>query len=449
MVKLDDLKTPPHNFEAEKSILSCLLIDNEVIYTVEWLRLQADDFYEPAHKHIFKAISLAWAKRQLIDTVTVGEELEKAGHLEEIGGASYLYDVASYAITATVAKEYAKIVKEKSILRVLQHALQEMLQETYVSWDPEPILEKIQKQIMGVVGGMQLGDTRHIKLVLDEVMETYDQLITNPDAVHEQKVQSHFEELDQLIGGFAPGQLIIIASRPSMGKTSLATNIARQVASQWQKRVAFYSIEMSDQSIVNRLLSLVAEVPMHHMTQWTLNKLEFEAIGQARLQLQEVDLFIDHSVATPADLGAKMRKLKIEQGKLDLVVVDYLQLMDVGDRHSGANRVQEISTISRRLKELAKELEVPVIALSQLSRGVENRPDKRPVLADLRESWAIEQDADCVMMLYREDYYDEYTDKKWVTSIYVRKNRNGPTGDIDLNWEATTMRFTDRSGAVY
>ncbi len=442
MVNIDDLKLPPHHLEAEKWVLSTILIDNEVMYILEWLALEPKDFYQKEHEFIFQALESLRASRKTIDVVTLSDELSKADNLDVVWWTDYLYEIASFAITATVAHDYWKIVKEKAVLRNILSTCQKISWEVY---DQEPVpelLERIEKRIFDLTQVNLSDSLKHIKDVLNSRVEEYMELVDNPEKLEQGKVNTKYHDLDDMLWWFQPGQLIILAARPSMGKTAFALNCMINAAIQEKKTIAMFSLEMGNEQLVDRILCTVSKTPMHKITKWLLDDTDFANLGEAMEKLSGADMYLDDKWAvTLNELRSKLRRLKIEKWKLDMVVIDYLQLMSAGWSKFAWNRVQEVSELSRGLKELARELKTPIIALSQLSRAVENRPDKRPMLSDLRESWSIEQDADIVMMLYREDYYDPYTDKKWLASIFVRKNRNGPWWEIELQRAKEYMKF--------
>ncbi len=442
MVNIDDLKLPPHHLEAEKWVLSTVLIDNEVMYILDWIALEPADFYQKEHEHIFAALKNLWSTRSTIDVITLSDELDKNDHLEVVWGVDYLYEIASFAITATVATEYGKIVKEKAVLRNILSACQKISGECY-DQDPVPeLLERIEKRIFDLTQVNLSDSLMHIKDVLNLRIEEYMEIVDNPDKLEQIKVNTSFSDLDNVLGGFQPGQLIILAARPAMGKTAFALNVMINAAVKSKKTVAMFSLEMGNEQLVDRILCTVSGTPMHKITKWLLDDQDFANLGEAMEKLSGANMYLDDKGAvTLNELRSKLRRLKIEKWHLDLVVIDYLQLMSAGWSKYAGNRVQEVSMLSRGLKELARELNCPIVALSQLSRNVEWRPDKRPMLSDLRESWSIEQDADSVLMLYREDYYDPYTDKKGLANIFVRKNRNGPPGEVELQRVAEHMKF--------
>jgi replicative DNA helicase len=445
MATIEDMKLPPHHLEAEKGFLSCVLMDNEVMYLAESLQLQWADFYQKEHQFIYEALATLWSARKTIDIITLSDQLTKQQQLDIIGGQDYLYEIAAFVITPTVANEYATIVKEKSILRNVLKTCQQIAWEVYAHGPVQDILESIEKKIFDLTQVNLSDSLRHIKDLLNKRVEDYMELVDNPQRIEDNKVFSKFSELDELLGGFKPGDLCIIAARPSMGKTSFALNILMRAALQSKKIVSIFSLEMGQEQIVDRVLALVSGTPMHKITRGALDEDDFAGLGEAMEKLSSCQLFIDDKGALNLpELRSKLRRLKIERGWLDLVVIDYLQLMNTGGSNKWAgNRVQEISEISRGLKEIARELKVPVVALSQLNRSLESRPDKRPQLSDLRDSGAIEQDADTVLMLYREDYYDPYTEKKGLANVFVRKNRNGPTWEVELKWLKENMEFFD------
>ena len=412
------------------------------MYILESLALVPGDFYQKEHELIFSVLMQLRASRTTIDVITVSDGLKKDDNLELIWWTDYLYELASFAITPNVAHEYGKIVKEKSILRNILKTCQKISGEVY-DQDPVPeILERIEKRIFDLTQVNLADSLQHIKDILSSRVEDYMELVDNPDKVDLEKVNTTFHDLDNVLWWFQPGQLIILAARPAMGKTSFALNIMINAAIRNKKTIAMFSLEMGSEQLVDRILCTVSNTPMHKITKGQLDEQDFANMGEAMEKLSGANMYLDDKGAvTLNELRSKLRRLKIEKGKLDLVVIDYLQLMSAGGSKFAGNRVQEISELSRWLKELARELKVPIVALSQLSRAVENRPDKRPQLSDLRDSGAIEQDADSVLMLYREDYYDPYTDRKWLADVFVRKNRNGPTGEIELQWVKEFMKF--------
>ncbi len=444
----ENINLPPHNIEAEKWVISWALLDSEVMWIYDSDKLGYKDFYQKEHSYIYEAIQQLRMARKTIDVVTVSDQLSKNWNLDVIGGVDYLYDLSSFLFSTQPCSEYSKIVREKSLLRQVLKVCQWISGEVYEQKDTLQIFDAIEKKIFDLTQN-QVGESIiAIWDILEKRVMEYIEYADNPEKLNESKVFSGYEGIDKMLTWFKPGELIILAARPSMGKTAFALNVLNNVALKQQKTVVFISLEMSSESIVDRILSEVAGVPMYKLNgSEQMNEEDFSKIWEANSTLWVAKIFIDDRGAlTVPELKSKLRKLKIEKGWLDIVIIDYLQLMH-GTSYAG-NRVQEISDISRSLKELARELEVPIMALSQLSRAVEQRVDKKPQLSDLRESGAIEQDADAVLMLHREDYYDPDTDKKGATDVCIRKNRNGAVGEVELHFQKEIMRFTEKPWAV-
>ena len=445
MTNIENLKLPPHNLDAEKALLSCIFIDNETIYTTEWYGIKPDDFYAKEHQIIYDAMHSLFMSRKTIDPITVSDFLTKKNELENIGWLQYLYDLSLYLPTASWASDYAKIVKEKSVLRQILKTAQKITWEVYEEKPIEEILENIEKSIMNLTQYQMHDSLVHIKDILEWRYEDYYKVAENPESLKEKVTLSWYKKLDKITGWFKPWELIILAARPAMGKTSFALNIAKNTAVNQWKSVAIFSLEMWKEQIADRMISIESWIPMKQIANWDLVDDDFIRIWNSMEKLSNANIYIDDKWwANLQEIKSKVRKIKLEKWWIDLVIIDYLQLMTWSNRFAW-NRVQEIWEISRWLKEMARELEVPIIALSQLSRAVENRPDKRPQLADLRESWAIEQDADLVMMLYREDYYDPETDRKHIADLFIRKNRNWPTWEVPLYFENSIMKFSNLS----
>lgn len=444
MVSLDDIKLPPHNVEAEKGLLCCILLDNDAMFIADGLMMSPADFYQKEHQMIFEGMRDLWGSRKTIDVVTLADALVKKQFFDLIGGNDYLYEISTATMTTSVAGEYAKIVKEKSILRSILKASQGIIGDVYEQKDTIEIVDSIQKRIFDLTQYDTSDSTKHIKEILEQRVEEHMELVDNPDKINEHKIMSGYVKLDDYTNGFKPGELVVLAARPAMGKTAFALNILLNAALKHGKSVAFFSLEMGAEQIVDRLLSAVSEIHMGKMQKGQLNESDFAEMGEAMEKLGESSIFIDdQGGATIPALKSKLRKLKIERGKLDIVIIDYLQLMSGAESKFAGNRVQEISEISRGLKVLARELKIPIIALSQLSRNVEARVDKKPQLSDLRESGAIEQDADSVIMLYRDEYYDPDTDRKGTADVLVRKNRNGQVGEVELIFKGEIQKFYD------
>lgn len=406
--------------------------------------MQPQDFYQKEHQMIFEGIKDLWIARKTIDIVTLSDALVKRQFLDLIGGNDYLYELSTAVLTTSVAGEYAKIVKEKSVLRSILKASQGIIGDVYEQKDTLEIVDSIQKRIFDLTQFDMSDSTKHIKEILEQRVEEHMELVDNPDKINEHKIMSGYAKLDDYTNGFKPGELIVLAARPAMGKTAFALNLLLNAALKHGKSVAFFSLEMGSEQIVDRLLSAVSEIHMSRMQKGQLNESDFAELGEAMEKLGETSIFIDdQGGATIPMLKSKLRKIKIERGALDMVVIDYLQLMSGAESKFAGNRVQEISEISRGLKVLARELKIPIIALSQLSRNVESRVDKKPQLSDLRESGAIEQDADSVIMLYRDEYYDPDTDRKGTADVLVRKNRNGNVGEVELVFKGEIQKFYD------
>jgi replicative DNA helicase len=436
-----ELKVPPHNLNAERSTLGSLLIDNDAIMKVADL-LSLEDFYHENHKLVYQAIYDLYDRRTPIDLLTVANLLEERRQLEKIGGASYLASLADDVPTATNIYQYALIVKNKATLRRLIKAGSEILSHGYNETEPlENLLESAEKALFGVSQTFLKDRFVHIKDVLST---TYDKVTELHDPNTKDKyrgIPTGFRDLDNILSGFQPSDLIILAARPSMGKTAFALNVAQNVAKK-SYSVGVISLEMSKEQLVERMFCSLLEVDSWKLRTGKLTEEDFMRIGNVMDELYSMKIFIDDSVGNSiAELRAKARRLQMEHG-LHFLIIDYLQLMSAGKGgFNQTNRVQEISEISRSLKGLARELKIPILALSQLSRAVELRPSKIPQLSDLRESGAIEQDADAVLMMYREDYYEEDSDRPGVTDIFVRKHRNGPVGRAEVAFKKEQMRF--------
>lgn len=434
---------PPHSLEAEMSTLGALLIDKDAIIKISDF-LKAEDFYHDSHKIIYQGINDLYDKRSPIDLVMLTNILEDRGELKAIGGASYLARLANEVPTASHLFQYATIVKEKSILRKLILAGDTIKGFGYrEDVNIEELMDSAEKALFNVSQTFMADRFVHIKDILGQTYERISDL-HDPDAKEKYRgVPTGFVSLDNYLSGLQPSDLVVIAARPSMGKTAFALNIAQNVAKRG-KAVGIMSLEMSKEQLVERMFCSLLSVDSWKLRTGRLSDDDFSKIGAIMDELNTMKIYIDDSIGNSiSELKAKARRLKMESG-LDLLIVDYLQLMSTGGTGSfQQNRVQEISEISRALKSLARDLSIPVIALSQLSRAVELRPSKIPQLSDLRESGAIEQDADVVLMMYREDYYEEDTEKKGVTDIFIRKHRNGPIGHVELAFKKEQMKFLD------
>ena len=437
-----DYTLPPHNIEAEKWVICWALLDSETVWVYEWDGITPNDFYQKEHAMIYEAIAQLRNSKKTIDVVTVSDQLAKNWNLESIGGIDYLYELSAFLISTSPCVEYSKIVKEKSLLRQVLKVCQQITWDAYEQKDTVEIFDSIEKRIFDLTQNQVWDNILSIEEILKGRVEDYMEIVDHPENFNANKVNSGYTKIDEMLTWFKPGELIILAARPSMWKTAFALNVLTNIALEQKKSVAMVSLEMSVESIVDRIMSEVSWVPMYKISKWNLDNSDFAQMWEAMEKLSWASIYLDDKAwITVPVLKSKLRKLKIEKKQLDLVIIDYLQLMQATVFQW--NRVQEISEISRWLKELAKELQVPILALSQLSRAVEQRVDKKPQLSDLRESWSIEQDADAVLMLHREEYYDPDTDRKWATDVCIRKNRNWAVWEVELHFEKEIMKFVD------
>lgn len=438
-----DIKVPPHNLEAEKSVLGSIMIEKNAIVKVADI-LQPEDFYYDTHALIFTAIQELFAKRSPLDILTIGAWLKDQGKMDIVGGDSYLKELCDSVLTASHVFQYGLIVKQKSTLRKLISAGGSITSIGYKEdEDVDNLVDQAEQELFKVSQTFMKNRFIPIKDVLASTYEKISEL-HDPDMAEKYKgIQTGFKGIDNILTGLQPSDLLILAARPAMGKTAFALNMALNMAKKG-KSIGMISLEMSKEQLVERLFVSLLGVDSWKMKNGQLTQDDFMRMGQVMDQLNQCKIFIDDSAGSSvAELRAKARRLQMEHG-LDILVVDYLQLMHYGKAGSSiTNRVQEISEISRSLKQLARELHIPVLALSQLSRAVEARPVKIPQLSDLRESGAIEQDADVVLMMYREDYYEEDTDRPGITDIFVRKHRHGGTGRVELMFKKEQMRFFD------
>jgi len=432
-------KIPPQNIEAEQSILGSLLLDKDAVINIADV-LGVDDFYRDDHAIIYDAILILFEKRHPIDLITLTDYLEKEKKLEEIGGASYLTTLVNSVPSAAHVKHYAEIVHTKATLRRLISAASNIIQFSYNEVEEiDSVLDKAESELFNVSQKFSRQYFIPVKSILTETFDRIDELHKHKGKVS--GVPTGFRDLDNLLAGFQSSDLIIIAARPSMGKTAFALNIAQNVAVKDKIPVGVFSLEQSKEQIVDRIICGESGVDSWKLRTGNLSDEDFPKIGHAMAKLSEAPIYIDDSpMLNVMEIRTKARRLQSEKG-LGLIIVDYLQLMQGRQSSKDPNRVQEISEISRGLKGLARELNVPVVALSQLSRAVENRPGHQPQLSDLRESGSIEQDADVVMFLYREDYYDPETERQHITDLFIKKHRNGPIGQVELFFVAEQTRF--------
>ena len=437
-------RVPPQNLEAEQAVLGAVLLQGEALITA-MERVRSEDFYTAEHQQIFDAMVELGEAGQPIDLVTLTAYLQDHQQLEGIGGVSYLAKLVGGVPTAANVDYYAQIVEEKSMLRRLIRTATEIVTDGYAGEDQvSALLSDAEARIMELSNRRSSSGFISIRDVLMEVFDRVEQLYTNKGTAS--GIPSGFHDLDKMTSGFQRNDLIIVAARPSVGKTAFALNIAQNVGVRARETVAIFSLEMSAAQLVQRMICAESNVDAGRMRTGYLEGDDWEKLTMAIGSLSEAEIYIDDTPGiTVADIRAKCRRLKKEKG-LGMILIDYLQLIQ-GRGKAGENRQQEVSEISRTLKQIARELEVPVIALSQLSRGVEQRQDKRPMMSDLRESGSIEQDADIVAFLYRDDYYDKESEKKNIIEIIIAKQRNGPVGTVELAFLKNFNKFVslDRS----
>lgn len=440
-------KIPPQNIEAEQSVLGAMLLEKEAIVRVMEI-LRPDDFYHDAHRIIYQGISELFNRSEPVDLITLSEQLRQRDSLESVGGVTYLTALVNSVPTAANVEHYARIVEEKAVLRKLIRVSTEIVSNCYNSNEEvEKIIDQAEQLIFNISQHRTSESFSLIKNVLMETFEKIEYLYNHKGGVT--GVASGFADLDRITSGFQPSDLIIIAARPSMGKTALCLDIARNAAINSKLPVAIFSLEMSKDQLAQRMLCAEARVEGQRLRTGFLTEKDWPRLTYALGRLSEAPIFIDDTPSISImEMRTKARRIKAEHG-LGLMVIDYLQLMQSSNRIE--SRQQEISEISRSLKALARELKIPVIALSQLSRAVESRQDKKPMLSDLRESGAIEQDADVVIFIYRDEYYNaikeediisgKKTDNKGKAEIIVAKQRNGPIGSIELGFQKEFARF--------
>lgn len=433
-------RVPPHNQEAEQSVIGAIFLEPQALITAAEI-IMPEDFYRVAHQKIFQTMIRLSDQGKPIDVVTVTEELSAKKELEDVGGISYISEISNAVPTAANISHYAKIVEEKSILRRLIRVATSIVEDGFTREDEvEALLSEAERKMMEVASRKNAGDFQHIK---DVLVQTYD----NIEKLHSRKgdvtgIPTGFRDLDRITAGFQRNDLIIVAARPSVGKTAFALNVAQNVATKTDENVAIFSLEMGAEQLVMRMLCAEGNIDAQVLRTGALTTEDWRKLTMAMGSLSNAGIFIDDTPGIRVnEIRSKCRRLKQEYG-LGMIMIDYLQLIQ-GSGGSQANRQQEVSEISRSLKGLARELQVPVIALSQLSRGVEQRQDKRPMMSDLRESGSIEQDADIVSFLYREDYYDKETENQNMIEIIIAKQRNGPTGTVTLAFVKEFNKFVN------
>ena len=432
-------KVPPHDIEAEQAVIGSMLTDQEAVYAaIE--RLKPEDFYREDNKQIYTAILNIYNKAEPIDIITLKAELSSMGKLDAVGGLEYIVELPEKVPTTANVDRYIKIVEEKSLLRNLIRAANEILSSGYAQEDDvENIVDHAEKKIFDVMQKKSKKGYTTIKDVLVESFTKLEELYNQKE--HITGVPTGFAELDKKTAGLHGSELILIAARPAMGKSAFALNIGSYAATRANVPVAIFSLEMSKEQVGNRILCSEALVDSNNVRTGELNDEELGKLAETSGELSQAPIYIDDTPGISVmEIRAKCRKLKLEKN-IGLVIIDYLQLIQGSGKTS--SREQEIAEISRSLKILAKEIEVPVIALSQLSRAVEARPDHRPMLSDLRESGSIEQDADIVMFLYRDDYYNEDSEKKNIAEVIIAKQRAGSTGTVELAWLGKYTKFAN------
>lgn len=432
--------TPPQNTDAEASLLGALLIDTDAVVKIAD-RIDTVDFYDQRHARIYEAMKVLYEKRSPIDVLTLADQLKGAGFLDMVGGPSYLTELTNYVPTAAHVEQYADIVAGKALRRRLiavSHEMAELGQDE--SKALQELIEEAETRLFEV-------SQQHVKQSIVSLENILAESFERLDELHRDKgklrgIPTGYRDLDNMLAGLQKSDLFILAARPSMGKTAFVLNLAHKIATEAKESVLIFSLEMGKEQLVDRLLAMESGVDAWALRTGKLTDNDFERLGEAMGTLSEAKIYIDDSPGiTVSDLRTKARR-EAHGGHVGLIIVDYLQLMSGGSRFgSEGNRVQEISEISRGLKGVARELNVPVIALSQLSRSVENRSPQIPQLADLRESGSIEQDADVVAFLYREDYYNQESERKNIMDVLIKKHRNGPTGAVELYFDRDKQRI--------
>ena len=430
-------RTLPHNLEAERSVLGAILIHNDAINSAAQV-IDSRDFYRDAHRRIWDKMVALSEKSLPIDYVTLKDELGRSGELEEVGGPAYITALVDGVPRSTNVEQYARIVKEKSTLRSLIYSAHRIITSAYeAEEDPDTLLDGAEREIFRIAEGriregfVPVKDLVHSSFATIEKLQQHKGMVTG--------VPTGFVDLDEMTSGLQPSDMVIVAARPSMGKTSLVLNVAQHVGTTTDMTVGFFSLEMSKEQLFMRMLTSEARIDAHRFRSGYLGEKDYEKLVQAMGKLAESRIYIDDSASIGVlEMRAKCRRLMAEAG-LHLVIVDYIQLMQGRGRFE--SRQQELSSISRSMKGLAKELNVPIVCLSQLSRAPESRSDHRPQLSDLRESGALEQDADLVMFIYREDQYEKSDENQGVAEIIVGKQRNGPTGSVQLAFLREYTRF--------
>ncbi len=441
------LKVPPHSLEAEQAVIGGLMLDNQSFDDVSEIVTEVD-FYRREHKLIFRAIAQLGEENHPFDVITLGEALNKAGVLAEAGGMVYLAEVARNTPSASNIRAYAEIVRERSVLRQMIKVANEIAENAF---NPKgraasELLDEAERKVFAIAEqGQKAGGPRDIKSILKTTVDRIDRMFSSDESIT--GVTTGFTDLDGMTSGLQPSDLVIVAARPSMGKTTFAMNLVENALIRSGKPVLVFSMEMPADSIVMRMLSSLGRIDQTRVRSGKLEEDDWPRFNSAISMLAEQKLFIDDSAGlSPVEVRARARRVVRDAGPLALIMVDYLQLMRVPGAES---RVAEISEISRTLKAIAKEMNCPVVALSQLNRSLEQRPNKRPVNSDLRESGAIEQDADIIMFIYRDEVYNEDSEEKGIAEIIIGKQRNGPIGTVRLAFQGRFTRFDDLAHDAY
>lgn len=440
---MEEVRVPPQNLEAEVAVLSAMLQDISTIPLVIE-KLEDHFFYKPEHRKIYKGILELYDRGQPVDVLTLCEHLRKKGELEEVGGASYVGSISASLSSPVSVEHYADIIREKAILRGLIEVSHRIIQKCYEeSEEGEKILDEAEQLVFDLAQKKKVKDFVHIRELVEKTMERAEKLSQRKEMIV--GLPTGFRELDIQTAGLHPSNLIVVAGRPSMGKTSFVLNIALHVSLELELPVAIFSMEMSRDQLTERLVCMEGRVNLHQWRSGFLGEEEWPKLSMAAGRISDAPIYVDDSsTLTTLELRAKARRLKSKEN-IQLIIVDYLQLMKSATRQE--NRQQEISEISRSLKNLARELNIPVIAVSQLSRRAEERADYRPRLSDLRESGAIEQDADLVLLLFREEYYRRDTENRGICEVNIAKQRNGPVGTVKLAFIEEYTRFEDLTWA--
>ncbi len=441
-MKLSEMiqRIPPHSVEAEQSVLGAMLLDKEAISAATEL-ISGADFYREAHKEIFEAIVEIYDKGEPVDLITLTEKLKTRNTLDAVGGVTFLTNLMDAVPTTHNVKYYAKIIEDKSLLRKLIKSSSEIISKSYeASEDIGEIIDDAEKGIFNISLNRSTQGFTHVKNILNTNFDKIEELYLNKGRIT--GVPTGFNDLDAMLSGLQKSDLVLVAARPSMGKSSFMMNIVQHAAVREKVTTAIFSLEMSKEQLTQRLLCAEALIDAHRLRIGDINEDEWVKLARAMGPLSEAPIFIDDTPAISiTEMRAKCRRLKLEHN-LGLIVIDYLQLMQ--GKGNSDSRQQEISEISRSLKALAREINVPVVSLSQLSRAPEMRADHRPILSDLRESGAIEQDADVVMFLYRDEYYHPDSEKKNIGEVIIAKQRNGPTGNVELVWLGQFTKFVNK-----